>query len=197
MKYKNILVPFTGDSEIKQKADALRRKLWGDKIPVGVEEIIEIKLKIKIIPIPNLFELCSVDSQISSDFLSIIVDQVSYENNESNRIYFSLAHELGHYILHKDLFSSFKIESVEDIMAFINNISEKQYFFLETQANKFASQFLMPREILSDARRNIIEAYKLGSMDKKLVNSYIADGIAKKFNVSSFAAELALNDLSR
>ena len=123
---------------------------------VSIEEIIEIKLKIKVVPVPNLFELCSVDSQISSDFSYVIVDQASYENNENNRIYFSLAHELGHYILHKELFSTFKIESVDDIISFINTIPEKQYSFLETQANKFASQFLLPREILLKARKDII-----------------------------------------
>lgn len=191
MKYENVAVPFVGDYAIKQKADLLRKKIWGDKIPVEIE----IKLKIKIIPVPKLFELCSVDSQISSDFLSIVIDQESYEKNDNNRIYFSLAHELGHYILHKDLFASFKIKSVEDMLAFIKDIPEKQYFFLETQANKFASHFLLPRENLAKSREKIIERYQLEGMDEKLVNSYIADGIARKFNVSSQAAELALNDL--
>jgi hypothetical protein len=196
MKYKNVIVLFVGSHEIKRKADNFREKLWGSKIPVKIETIIEIKLKIKIIPIPNLFKLCSVDSQISSDFSSIWVDQYSYLYDETNRIYFSLAHELGHYILHKELFSSFKIKSIEDVLAFIKNIPEKQYSFLETQANKFSSHFLLPREILSGARDEIIKKYKLKNINDKMVNSYIADGIAKKFEVSSLAAELALNDLN-
>lgn len=196
MKYKDITVPFVGDSEIKRKADEFREKFWGDKIPVEIEKIIEIKLKIKIIPIPNLFKLCSVDSQISSDFLSILVDHDSYLYNETNRIYFSLAHEFGHYVLHKNLFSSFKIKSIEDIISFINNIPEKQYSFLEAQANKFASHFLLPREFLLVARKEIVEKYKLKNINDKMINSYIADSIAKKFNTSSQATELALNDLN-
>lgn len=196
MKYKNIAVPFVGSDEIKRKANNLRKKIWGDKIPVEIETIIEIKLKIKIIPIPNLFKLCSVDSQISSDFSSIWVDQDSYLYDETNRLYFSLAHELGHWVLHKDLFSSLNIKSIDDVVAFINNIHEKQYLFLETQANKFASHFLLPREALAGAREEIIERYKLKNIDNKMINSYIADNIAKKFNVSSQAAELALNDLN-
>lgn len=196
MKYKNIVIPFVENDEIKRKADAIRKKFWGDEVPIKIETVIEIKLKIKIIPIPDLFKLCSVDSQISSDFSSIFVDQNSYLSDETNRLYFSLAHELGHYALHKDLFSSFKIKSIEDVVEFIENIPEKQYSFLETQANKFASHFLLPREFLSDAREEIIGKYKLKSIDKKMVNAYIADGIAKKFEVSSWAAELALNDLN-
>src|SRR4030043_1179438 len=141
MKYKNIVVPFIGSYKIKQKADNFRNKIWGEKIPVKIETIIEIKLKIKIIPIPNLFKLCSVDSQISSDFSSIWVDQYSYLYDETNRLYFSLAHELGHRVLHKDLFSSFNINSIEDVVAFIRDIPEKQYSFLETQDNKFARHF--------------------------------------------------------
>lgn len=196
MKYKNTVVPFVGNYEIKRKADNYREKLWGSKIPVKIETIIEIKLKIKIIPIPNLFKLCSVDSQISSDFSSIWVDQDSYLYDETNRIYFSLAHELGHYILHKELFASFKIKSIEDVLSLIKNIPEKQYSFLETQANKFASYFLLPRGVLLNAKGEIVEKYKLKNVGDKVVNSYIADNVAKKFEVSSWAAELALNDLN-
>lgn len=198
MKYKNIAVPFVGSQEIKQKADNFRNKIWGEKIPVEIEMIIEIRLKIKIIPIPNLFKLCSVDSQISSDFSSIWVDQDSCLYDETNRLYFSLAHELGHRVLHKDLFSSFNIKSIEDVVSLISEIPEKQYSFLETQANKFASHFLLPREPLLRARKEIVEKYKheLEQVDEKMVNSYIADSIAKKFEVSSQAAEIALNDLN-
>ncbi|HAT73997.1 MAG: hypothetical protein US30_C0008G0003 [Candidatus Moranbacteria bacterium GW2011_GWF2_36_839] len=196
MKYKNIVIPFIESSDIKRKADDLRKKIWGNKIPIEIETIIEIKLKIRIIPIPNLFKLCSVDSQISSDFACIFVDQDSYLSDGTNRLLFSLAHELGHYILHKNLFSSFGIKSVEDVVSFITEIPEKQYSFLETQANKFASQFLLPRDILAKSREEIVEKYKLKNMDEKMVNSYIADNIAKTFEVSSLAAELALNDLN-
>jgi len=196
MEYKNVSVPFIGNQEIKRKADNLREKYWGNKVPVKVENIIEIKLRIKIVPIPDLFKLCSVDSQISSNFSSILVDQESYLNNETNRLYFSLAHELGHYVLHKDLFLSFGIKRIEDIISFIKEIPEKQYCFLEAQANKFASCFLLPREFLLNARREIIKSYNLEKYDDKTVNSYIADSIAKKFEVSSWAAELALNDLN-
>lgn len=196
MKYKNITVPFIGNYEIKGKADNLRKKIWGNKIPVKIEIIIEIKLKIKIIPIPNLFKLCSVDSQINSDFSSILVDQDNYLYNETNRLYFSLAHELGHSILHKELFSNLGIKSIEDVISFINNVPEKEYSFLETQANKFASYFLLPRECLLNARKETIGQYKFRNIDERTVNSYIANNIAKKFDVSSSAAELALNDLN-
>lgn len=196
MKYQNITVPFVSDYEIKRKADSFREKYWGKKIPVKIETIIEIKLKIKIIPIPNLFKLCSIDGQISSDFSSIWVDEDSYLYDGTNRLNFSLAHELGHYVLHKDLFSSFGIKSIEDAVAFINNVPEKPYSFIETQANKFASNLLLPREPLAGTRKEIVGQYKLEDVSDKAVNSYIADSIAKKFEVSSWAAEIALNDLN-
>lgn len=196
MKYKNVSVPFIGSDEIKTKADNIRKKFWGNKIPIDVESIIEIKLKIRIIPIPNLFNLCSVDSQISSDFSIIFVDQEKYLNDGTNRIIFSLGHELGHYVLHRELFASFDIRSIHDVVDFIIDIPEEQYSFLETQANKFASHFLIPREFLSKAREEIIEDYNLKNIDDKMINSYIADNIAGKFKVSSSVAELALNDLN-
>lgn len=196
MKYKNINVPFIGNPEIKRKADSFRMRVWGEKIPVEIETIIEIKLKIKIIPIPNLFKLCSVDSQISSDFSSILVDQYSYLYDETNRLNFSLAHEIGHYVLHKNLYKNIGIKDLEGVFAFIKEIPEKQYFYLEAQANKFASNLLVPREGLLRIRKGIIEKYKLQKIDGKTVNSYIANSVAKYFAVSSSAAEIALNDLN-
>lgn len=47
-------VPFLKPSEIKTKADAFRNKHWGNSLPVDIEQIIEFKLRINIIPVPEL-----------------------------------------------------------------------------------------------------------------------------------------------
>ena len=196
MKYRNISVPFVGNRDIQKQADLFRNKTWGNAVPVKIEEIIEIKLKIKVIPIPSLLKLCSVDSQITSDFSSILVDNDCYINSETGRISFSLAHELGHSVLHKNLFESFKITSLEDVILFVRNVPERQYFYLESQANKFASYFLIPRDKLSGIRKNIVAKHKLEKIEAKTANSYIANDIARLFQVSYQAAENALNDLN-
>lgn len=199
MKYQDIIVPFVGNHQIKGKADEFRLKLWGNDIPVEIEEIVEIKLKIKIIPIPNLMEQCGVDAQITSDFSAIYVDQKNYENS-TNRFRFSLAHELGHYVLHEKFYKELKISSFSDVMDFINEIDAEEYSHLETQANKFGNYLLLPRKELLKVRQDIIreinKKHNLRNIDEKTLNSYLAGYISSQFLVSSGAAEIALNDLN-
>lgn len=198
MKYKNIIVPFIGNQQIKIKADEFRFKFWGNHIPVGIEDIVEIKLKIKIIPVPNMMVQCGIDAQITSNFRAIYVDQKGYEDN-TNRFRFSLAHEIGHFILHKKFYESLKINSYLDIISFINQIDREEYGYLETQANKFGNYLLLPREELLEIRKNIIEEvgrkHDVNKIDEKTLNSYLANHISSKFLVSSSPAEFALNDL--
>lgn len=199
MEYKNTKVNFISNKEIKLKADAFRLKFWGKEIPVGVEEIVEIKLKIKIIPIPDMLNQCGMDAQVTSDFSAIYVDQRGYENDTS-RFRFSLAHELGHLVLHKDFHKKLKISNLSDVMNFMKDIDIREYSFLEAQANKFAGYFLLPREDLSKVRteaiKEISKAYDISSFDEKTINSYLAEQIAPRFAVSSGSAEIALNDLN-
>jgi Zn-dependent peptidase ImmA (M78 family) len=199
MKYKNTSVAFIGNREIKTKADEYRIKFWGKNIPVEIEKIIEIKLKIRIIPIPDLMEQCGIDAQITSDFSAIYVDQKNYEK-DTNRFRFSLAHELGHSVLHNNFYKSLKIYELTDIFAFISEIDTREYANLETQANKFANYFLIPREILARIRSEIIKetGYKhnIKNIDEKTINSYLAGYISSRFSVSSGALEIALNDLN-
>ncbi len=170
MNYKNIIVPFIGNYQIKIKADEFRLKFWGKDIPVEIEEIIEIKLKIKIIPIPNLMDQCGVDAQITSDFSAIYVDQKNYEN-DTNRFRFSLAHELGHYILHEKFYKDLKISSFSDIADFINEIDAEEYSHLEVQANKFGNYLLLPREELLKMRQEVLrevsKKHSLKNIDEK------------------------------
>jgi len=199
MKYKNIAVPFVGNSYIKNKADEFRLKFWGKDIPVEIEEIVEIKLKIKVIPIPDLMSQCGVDAQITSDFTSIYVDQKNYEN-DTNRFRFSLAHEVGHYVLHEKFYKDLKISSFVDVIAFMDEIDAEEYSHLEVQANKFGNYLLLPRKELLRIRNTVLEEIRkkhdIKNIDEKTLNSYLAGYISSQFVVSSGATEIALNDLN-
>lgn len=192
-------VPFVGNPYVKSKADQFRLKYWGNEIPVEIEEIVEIKLKIKIIPIPDFMNRCGVDAQITSDFKIIYVDQKNYENDTS-RFRFSLAHEVGHYVLHEKFYKDLKISSFSDVTDFINIITEEEYSYLEVQANKFGNYLLLPREELGKIRQSVLreigKKHDIKNVDEKTLNSYLAGHISSQFMVSSGATEIALNDLN-
>lgn len=199
MKYKDTKIVFVSNEEIRNKADNFRLKYWKNEIPVGIEEIIELKLKIDIIPIPDLMSQCGLDAQITSDFSSIYVDQKNYEN-ETSRFRFSLAHELGHLVLHRDFYEKLNILNMEQVYQFMDQISVDEYSYLEIQANKFANYFLVPRQELKNMRKHVIrekinERYDISTIDEKTLNTYISGHIAPLFLVSSGTIEIALNDL--
>lgn len=191
MNYSDIKIPFINREKIKRKADLFREKFWDDSVPVDIEKIIDIKLEIDIIPLPNLG-----DAFISSDWKSIYVDRNKYLNGIQNRLRFSLAHEIGHFILHKDIYNSFKITSLEKFYQFIDKIPGEQYGFLETQANIFANFLLVPRnKLIIEKKKKLKDLEKaVSNIDKELLHSYLAEPISKTFGVSSKVVEIALNE---
>jgi len=195
MDYKEFKAPFISNKEIKGQADLFRKKYWGDIIPVNIEIIIEEKISIEIIPVPGLKQQCNTDAFISSDWKSVYVDNEKYmDDSYYNRLRFSIAHEIGHLVLHKGLYEELKIGSLGDFRDFQTDVSGSQYSYIETQANKFANYFLIPRKILIKERTLIIKEYKeIAGLEAKLINSYIATPLGKKFGVSAEAMEIALN----
>jgi Zn-dependent peptidase ImmA (M78 family) len=200
MDYSKIKIKPLSNQQIREVADEVRAKFWGDKIPVDIEHILEIKLKISVIPILGLRQQISFDSFISSDWKNVYVDNESYmSDNYYRRIRFSLAHELGHRFLHKELFESLEINSFDDYYLFYNEIPNDQYRFLEDQANKFAGYLLIPPDLLkpykdkhlTKARRELIGT-ALENIDDIDLTGVIAGDIADIFDVSSQAMEIGL-----
>lgn len=68
---------------------------------------------------------------------------------DSPRWRFTLAHEIGHYILHYNLLSSLysEIQDTESVFEDKTTIDDKALEWLEYQANIFASSLLMPKAI--------------------------------------------------
>lgn len=201
MDYRKIRVPFLNNKEIKNKADLFRKKFWNESVPVDMEEIIELKLKISLAPIPNLQNSFGIDAFIASSWRLVYVDEARYlDGRFQNRLRFSLAHEMGHFVLHRNIYNSFRIKELEDFYKFFEQIPQEQYNYLETQANKFANYLLVPREKLVIEREKVLKIMKSKSvpiekMDKGTINSYIAIPISRTFGVSEEVVQIALNDL--
>jgi len=197
MKNK-IYVPFLDSHIIKEKADNFRKKFWDASIPVDIEYVLDVKLKINVITIPNLKNLCPTHALITSSWDAIYVDNDIYNNERYlNRLRFSYAHEIGHYILHKELYRSFGINNIEGFYKLFEIITPDQYGYLESQANKFANYLLVPRQILNAEKKKIIKTIQktpeLISINKATLNSYISQPLSNIFGVSDKVIEIALN----
>jgi hypothetical protein len=90
--------------EIRTITDSIRNNCCGkNDLPIDVERIIEKHFHLDIILQSGIKEATGFEAFLRSDLTGIFVDSEQYLSSEewsSNRIRFSLAHEIGHYILH-------------------------------------------------------------------------------------------------
>ncbi len=120
---------------------------YEDTIPVSVEEIIEFDLRLNIVTIPNLQRDFEIEGFTASDMSAMYVDEYIY-NNRYLRYRFTLAHELGHYVLHSDIFKRFKFDSVASWKDFLNQVDPREYSSLEYQGYAFGGLLLVPPDHL-------------------------------------------------
>jgi len=114
-----------------------------DKVPIPIEDIIEFDLKFDILPTENLQSNYDTDGFITGDFTSIYVDEYVYKNRP-NRYRFTLAHEVGHFVLHKNILKGHAIASVSSWKKYISEIDPKDYSDIEFQGYAFAGLLLVP-----------------------------------------------------
>ena len=118
-----------------------------NNLPVPIEEIVEIKMGIALYAIPGIKPLLGIDAFINSDFTQITVDENSLTTFTA-RARFSITHEIGHSILHKEWYRKHGPQSIEDYLTFHERIDAKSYKFIEIQAHTFAGLVLVPKDLL-------------------------------------------------
>ena len=121
-------------------------------IPVPIEEIIEFQMGINIVPMPGLQDTLENDGFemlgfTSSDLKDITVDQWIWQHRPG-RYRFTLAHEVGHIVMHQELYEAASFRTIEEWKKFINGIPDKIHGRYEWQAYAFAGLVLVPRDPL-------------------------------------------------
>jgi len=180
-------------TEIRKLAEDIRAIYVDppDKIPVPIEEIVEFGLGLEIVPKDRLKSIIDVDGFLSNDLKTIYIDgQIYSDERYLNRLRFTLAHEVSHYILHEDIIKNSEFRTIEDWIHFREEMSEEDLNWFEQQAYEFAGRLLVPKEHLIKAleeQQEKIEAYKslvTNDNDERLIDA-ISKVICDKFGVSS------------
>lgn len=166
-------------------------------IPVPIEEIAEAKLGIDIVPVPGLQETLRSDDYgvvgfITSDLKEIHVDEWIW-NHRYNRYRFTIAHEIGHAVLHKELYESRRFASAQSWKAFINSIPDEVHGWYEWQAYAFGGLVLVPgdplREAVTDHLARVISRLKQENIPFATVRDrawdIVLEHVAKDFEVSA------------
>jgi Zn-dependent peptidase ImmA (M78 family) len=192
---------------IRQKADQVRNTYAKkpNSIPVDIDHIVEFGYRLEVRPLKNLKSSLDMEGMLSKDRTTIYVDSDTYTDDRFYpRHRFTLAHEIGHYELHKDFYINASFRTPEEWMELLQNIDPDELEWCERHADEFAGRLLVPLDALN------IEVNQLRDELKKLedvssrhgINNadelqkwkavYVARMIAPKFEVSQQVIEIRI-----
>jgi Zn-dependent peptidase ImmA (M78 family) len=186
--------PFLPYDKIREYAlDFLYRYHPDYTIPIPIEEIIEFQLGMDIIPIPGLQKEIGCEGFLTGDLRSIYVDQGVMEHNEY-RYRFTIAHEVGHSFLHRDLYREASFDSIDGWKRFQRDLDSNQYSWFEKHAYDFAGLVLVPSDLLEKNYAKSLArlretGYTINPNDLSLVLSYVSSYLSKQFRVSASVIE--------
>jgi len=172
---KNMALKYKKYNEnLEQVVEKLHQELGVNSIPVNLEIVTE-KLGIRVKTAP------------SEEFSGLLLRKndtamIGVNNEESQvRQRFTIAHELGHFFLHKtkDTFVDYRDNKINNSSEFVRTDAEKQ-------ANMFAATFLMPKGyLISDIKK----------MAKLEISELEIGKLAKKYDVSRDAMNYRILNL--
>ncbi|MGI0485501.1 ImmA/IrrE family metallo-endopeptidase [Pantanalinema rosaneae CENA516] len=126
----------------KAKKEALKiLKNYGDSIPVDIESI--VRSEGVLIRKEELEDIVSGMLVIKNDHAVIGVNSKHHPNRQR----FTIAHEFGHYLLHRQLANVFFDES---LVFFRDKEASEGKKYQEIEANTFAAELLMPESVLKE-----------------------------------------------
>jgi len=193
--------PYLPNAQVWQRVEEFRSEHeYAQNIPVDILDLAELDLGLELIPYSGLkSELGDIEAILTVDMKSIYVDKLIFEDPRYlNRLRFSVAHELGHYDLHRDIYAEQKFTSVDEWKEWISSIPEDQYSWIESQAYEYAGRLLVQRDRLIselDECKNKVE----GKLDLKNPDmqdpfiDYACRPISKVFGVSADVIRRRIN----
>lgn len=187
---------------IRSLTSEIREKCFTppDKIPVDIEHLIEFKYGITIVPEIGLYTSTGTEGVLLSDLKTIIIDSGRYYEEEKyyKRIRFTLAHELGHLILHEKEIRSMQYSTIDEWKTVIKEISDEDSVWYERHADEFAGSLLVPKtkleSLINDSEIQIQEILKNDEIEdiKDATISTFAKTVSDKFMVSPGVIEIRI-----
>ncbi len=188
-------------SQIRDFAETFRKEyVFNYSIPVDIERIIETTMGIFIIPMKGLRKEFDMEGFISWDFKSIYVDEDLYlDDRYYKRVRFTIAHEIGHLVLHRSNIDMVRFQSEDEWKHFRLSLLDEPLRWFETQASEFAGRLLVPIDQLIASfkeARNEIQKKNTGwaapKYDDEEMFSLTSTIIAPKFGLSAEVIEKRL-----
>jgi Zn-dependent peptidase ImmA (M78 family) len=167
--------PYLSYDKIRRSAEDFLKKYNPNRlIPVPIEEIIDLELKISIVALPDLVSRLSLDAYLEPDRSAIFIDEGVYEYDPRAR--FSLAHELGHLFLHNRFYELARYSNSEEYKEVRKNLlgpdADRRF---DIQATNFAGLVLVPRVELEHYFEKAMEMARAGGIEPNNAPAYFLD----------------------
>jgi Zn-dependent peptidase ImmA (M78 family) len=184
--------------KIREAAEEYRKEhIFDNSLPVDLEHVIEATMGISIIPIESLQKACDMEGFISKDFKTIYVDKDLYTDDRYyKRVRFTIAHEIGHLVLHRSSIDGLKFKTETEWISFRIGINDETLGWFESQASEFAGRLLVPIDQLIESfleTRNVVlkkhSSWNAAKINDDELFSIIAPMICNKFDVSAEVIE--------
>jgi Zn-dependent peptidase ImmA (M78 family) len=181
--------PYFDYQHIKQTTEKLLKQYGKyDKIPIDIDHIVEFDLGIDIIPINSLKSAYQIESWLSNNQREIYIDLTLMERYE-NRYRYTLAHEVGHLILHSNIYKKLEFESIGEWKDIIENFPANEYGWIETHAYDFAGLLLVPEHHLRERYKKAMikiekQGYTVNNFNQEILLEFITRSLTNDFNVS-------------
>jgi Zn-dependent peptidase ImmA (M78 family) len=178
-----------------KKATELASQILGDPqdivLPVDVKKIVK-KNKIILIEIPHENTDLSGTIVKNGNKTLIVINALDSEIRQR----FTLAHELGHFFLHKNK-DVYVDRAINLNVSFIKyRRKTKVYDPEEAEANAFAAELLMPKKLISKDFMRLYSVFEesLGKVQKLQID-FIIKALAEKYKVSLEAMRIRIEHL--
>jgi Zn-dependent peptidase ImmA (M78 family) len=183
--------------ELREEFEILRENCT----PIDVFTFLELDLGLDPISFDGLVNKYRVDAAIKADFTGIYLDAKQYALMEEgpewklNRFRFTVAHELAHYFLHKEIPQKEHFSSLLDFAIWTEHYAGRKYT-IEQEANEFAGRLLVPETRLKEYFEMFaseIEKIMPIFMESGQIRDKFADQVSEKFGVNSQVINIRLD----
>ncbi|MCL2688655.1 MAG: ImmA/IrrE family metallo-endopeptidase [Chitinispirillia bacterium] len=179
-------VPILSVDEIKKTVEDFCSEYGIPRIKRAfpIEEVIEQSLNITISFNKELISKHDIEACTVRDFSRIIIDE-GLPRKSLGHYRLVLAHEVGHYALHRDVLNEQFIDSVEEWIAFRKALNDDAGKRMEYQSDTFASHLLMPDREL----KQYLQERSIGDLFNTLKRRHNNDGEARRMTLKKMANE--------
>ncbi len=118
------------------------------KPPIPVEDIIERYLGLRLI-YDDLYKIFGKDvlGAVYVESKAICINERLFESSSEGRLVFTIAHEVGHWVLHRQYIETLEKDHSRQVIVSKKNSKDT----IEWQADYFASCLLMPEKEIREA----------------------------------------------